>query len=320
MAGRLPAPRPRGGEGGDATATVTSGATNSTAASEASAYSRAGSGGGSTGVGFAGFAGAADSTATAGADNGYQAKASAAAQNGYDNEADSTATTSLTSAGLTSVQAKASPDSAHDASSTAIADVGSGQSFVNHGQTAYSFGTGLPDSFYLAGLVPDPSHVYDALIAPIDSLVLGAGIIGANHGNFSDSETYGGQIEYDFANAPGGQLYLGLIDGQFTGFDAGTDFDFYVDVNGTQVFDCDSDPSCQSDTTAFFDDDVILLGPATGPGLDIVVGYDFTGDGSSGFSADFIVGSVPEPPSSTLLLAAGLIFGWRLHRRAQSLT
>ncbi len=110
------------------------------------------------------------------------------------------------------VSANASvPNSVGNATTNAIANIGTGQGVSNPGQTAYAFGTGLPSPGYLAALVPASSVVYDALIAAPGSHVLGAGIVGANHDDIADSEIYDATIDFDFAANRTGDLYLGLI-------------------------------------------------------------------------------------------------------------
>ena len=57
---------------------------------------------------------------------------------------------------------------------------GSGQAFVNPGQTAYAFSTALPDKAYATTLIGGASHVASALLGPRDA-VFGTAILGANY-------------------------------------------------------------------------------------------------------------------------------------------
>ena len=56
---------------------------------------------------------------------------------------------------------------------------GSGQGFVNPGQTAYAFSTALPNKAYSATLIDGASNVAGALLGPRDE-VFGTAILGAN--------------------------------------------------------------------------------------------------------------------------------------------
>jgi hypothetical protein len=84
----------------------------------------------------------------------------------------------------------------------AIAQGGSGQTFVNPGQTAYAFSTALPQKAYSATLIGDAHNVAAALLGPRDA-IFGTAILGATSGFASST--------FDFAY--GGDLLLGLIDG-----------------------------------------------------------------------------------------------------------
>ncbi len=73
------------------------------------------------------------------------------------------------------------------ATTNAIAQGGSGQAFVNPGQTAYAFSTALPDKAYATTLIDGPSHVASALLGPRDA-VFGTAILGANFASNAPGE------------------------------------------------------------------------------------------------------------------------------------
>ena len=66
------------------------------------------------------------------------------------------------------------------ATTKAIAQGGSGQTFINPGQTAYAFSTALPDKAYASTLVDGANNVASALLGPRDA-VFGTAILGANY-------------------------------------------------------------------------------------------------------------------------------------------
>ncbi len=110
------------------------------------------------------------------------------------------------------VQSAAVAQVGSTATTNAIAQGGgSGQAFVNPGQTAYAFSTALPDKAYAATLIDGAHNVAGALLGPRD-MVFGTAILGANYApdGGGESHTYSASSTFDFGY--GGDLMLGLID------------------------------------------------------------------------------------------------------------
>jgi hypothetical protein len=227
---------------------------------------------------------------------------------GSSGAAQSTAKTSL--AGV-SVQSTAMAPTGSTATTNAIAEAGgSGQAFVNPGQTAYAFSTGRPDRAYAATLIDGASNVADALLGRRD-VVFGAAVMGANYASDGggESHTYSATSTFDFAYR--GDLLLGLIDGQQAGFTDDLGFqsmDFYVSVNGSDILDANL--TSLSVAESFFQDIVLNLGSYSGL-VDLTFGYTLVADGSGGFGVDYAFGgAVPEPSTWAMMLLgfAGLGF------------
>jgi hypothetical protein len=203
------------------------------------------------------------------------------------------------------------------ATTNAIAQGGSGQAFVNPGQTAYAFSTALPDKAYATTLIDGASHVADALLGPRDA-VFGTAILGAN---YAANAPGGVSVTSTFDFIYGGDLQLGLIGSQLTGFSSGAGFEsmeFTIAADGEEIFDRTFTSLAIAES--FFRDDVIDLGSNLGPDIDLTFGYTLIADGSGGFGFDFAVGGLgaaPEPSTWAMMLVgfAGIGFmGWR--RRA----
>jgi hypothetical protein len=201
------------------------------------------------------------------------------------------------------------------ATTNAIAQGGSGQAFVNPGQTAYAFSTALPDKAYATTLIDGASHVADALLGPRDA-VFGTAILGAN---YAANAPGGVSVTSTFDFIYGGDLQLGLIGSQLTGFSSGAGFqsmEFTIQADGVGVLDVTFGSLAISES--FFRDDVIDLGSNLGPDIDLTFGTTLIADGSGGFGFDFALGgAVPEPSTWAMILVgfAGIGFmGWR--RRA----
>jgi hypothetical protein len=239
---------------------------------------------------------------------------------GVDGEASSTAKTSFAGASVEATTTAATGSETYccnevPASTNAMTQGGSGQAFVNPGQTAYAFSTALPDKAYATSLIDGASHVASALLGTRDPL-FGTAILGANYAPDGDgvSETYSASSTFDFAYR--GDLLLGLIDDQVSGFADGQGFQsMEFTINGVDIFDTTSLAVAQS----FFHDNVIDLGSDFGPNIDLTFGYTLVADGSGGFGFDFAIGgAVPEPSTWAMMLVgfAGIGFaGWRGSRK-----
>ena len=205
-----------GGEGGSATAVA-----NASAA-----------GGGTATAEAVAPGGAANATSTDKTAKGALAQAQSTAV-GSSGKAQSTA---LTSFSFVKVQSTAVAQVGGTATTNAIAQGGgSGQAFVNPGQTAYAFSTALPDKAYSATLIDGAHDVAGALLGPRD-VVFGTAVVGANSDGVGESAT----STFDFGY--GGDLMLGLIDDQLTGFAGGLGFqsmELTVTANGVELFEFD---------------------------------------------------------------------------------
>jgi PEP-CTERM motif len=142
--------------------------------------------------------------------------------------------------------------------------------------------------------------------------VFGAAIVGANYAadGGGESDTYSASSTFDFAY--GGDLELGLIDSQLTGFSSGAGFEsieFTIEADGNEILDTTFRSLAVAES--FFHDDVIDLGSDFGPNFDLTFGYTLVADGAGGFGFDFALGgAVPEPSTWAMMLAgfAGLGF------------
>jgi hypothetical protein len=148
-------------------------------------------------------------------------------------------------------------------------------------------------------------------------VVFGAAIVGANSGG-GESHTYSATSTFDFGY--GGDLMLGLIDDQLTGFAGGLGFqsmEFTVTANGVKLLD--STFRSLAVAESFFRDRVIDLGSDFGgPGIDLTIAYNLVADGSGGFGFDFAVGgAVPEPSTWAMMLIAFAGLGYAGYRRAR---
>jgi hypothetical protein len=292
------------GDGGEAAATA-----NATAEGGGTAMAQAVATGGAGGTGSApGAVGAANATSTAETVKGALAQAQSTAL-GSSGQAQSTAKTAFVSV---SVQSSAvAPIHGGTAMTNAIAQGGAGQAFVNPGQTAYAFSTALPDKAYATTLIGGASHVASALLGPRDA-VFGTAILGANTASDGggESNTYSASSSFDFGY--GGDLQLGLIDDQVSGFAKGLGFqsmEFTIQADGVEVLDVTFGSLTIAES--FFRDDVIDLGA----NIDLTFGYTLIADGPGGFGFDLAIGgAVPEPSTWAMMLVgfAGLSFaGYR---------
>lgn len=152
--------------------------------------------------------------------------------------------------------------------------------------------------------------------------VFGTAILGANYASDGGGESlaYSASATFDFAYR--GDLLLGLIDSQQTGFDSGSGFqsiEFTIIANGVEILD--STFGSLAVAESFFHDDVIDLGSYSGP-VDLAFGYSLVADGSGGFGFDFAVGgAVPQAPTWSMMLIgfAGLgLVGRRALRGGRS--
>ena len=289
----------KGGDGGQATATANASATGGgTAIAKAIAT---GGPGGAGGMGVVtGATGAANATSSAQTARGALAQAQSTAL-GSSGQAQSTAKTSFVSV---SVQSSAvAPTNGGTATTNAIAQGGAGQAFVNPGQTAYAFSTALPDKAYATTLIGGASDVASALLGPRDA-VFGTAIMGANTApdGAGESNTYSASSTFDFGY--GGDLQLGLVDDQVSGFANGLGFqamEFTIQADGVEVLDVTFGSLAIAES--FFRDDVIDLGADLGPNIDLTFGYTLTANGPGGFGFDLAIGgAVPETSTWAMML------------------
>ncbi len=247
-----------------------------------------------------GTQGAANASSTATTDHGAIAQAESTAV-GSSGQAQSTATTGFTTSTATA-------PTGGTATTNAIAQAGgSGQTFANPGDTAYAFTVGAPDKAYSTSLISSASTVAGALLGPRDA-VFGAAILGANYASDGgESDIYTATSTIDFAY--GGDLVLGLIDDQESGFTNGAGFEsieFTIAANGATILD--KSFTSLADAASFFQDQVIDLGASYGPLIDLTFGYTLTANGPGGYGVDFAVGGAVPEPSTWAMMAAG--FAW----------
>ena len=101
-----------------------------------------------------------------------------------------------------------------------------------------------------------------------------------------ESQTYSASSTFDFGYR--GDLQLGLIDDQVSGFADGLGFqsmEFTIQADGVEVLDVTFGSLAIAES--FFRDDVIDLGSNFGPNIDLTFGYTLVADGSGGFGFDF---------------------------------
>ena len=296
--------------GGAATAS-----SNASAAGGGMAMAKAVATGGVGGQPNFGLEGVANATSSAETAKGALAQAQSTAL-GSSGQALSNA---LTSYSYVKVQSAAVAQVGSTATTNAIAQGGgSGQASVNPGQTAYAFSTALPNKAYAATLIGGASNVAGALLGPRDA-VFGTAILGANYATDGGgaSHTYSGSATFDFGY--GGDLMLGLIDDQLTGFAGGLGFqslEFTILDNGVEILDFNFKNLEVAES--FFHDSVINLGSNLGPDIDLTFGYNLVADGSGGFGFDFAVGgAVPEPSTWAMMLLGFAGLGYAGYRRAR---
>ena len=248
--------------------------------------------------------GAANASSSATTNHGAIAQAQSTAA-GSSGAANSTAETSFTNAKVLSTT---SAPTGSTATTDAIAQAGEdGQAFSNPGQTAYAFSVGAPDKAYATSLIEGAGAeaVADKL-GPRDA-IFGAAILGANYAQDGGGEslTYSATSTFDFGH--GGDLQLGLIDSQRTGFVDGGGFqslEFYVIANNVEIVDQTFGSLALADQ--FFQDQVIDLGSSLGPNVALTFGYNLVASGSGGYGVDFAVGGAVPEPSTWVMLLAGL--------------
>jgi PEP-CTERM motif len=263
-----------------------------------------------------GATGVANATSHAETAKGSLAQAQSTAV-GSSGKAQSTATTSFAGA---SVQSAAVAQAGSTATTYAIAQGGgSGQAFLNPGQTAYAFSTALPDKAYSAALIYGASNVAGALLGPRD-IVFGTAILGANYATDGGgvSHTYSASSTFDFGYR--GDLMLGLIADQHAGFAGGLGFqsmEFTILDRGVEIFDLTFNNLAVAES--FFHDSIINLGSNLGPDIDLTFAYNLVADGSGGFGFDFAVGgAVPEPSTWAMMLLGFASLGYAGYRRART--
>jgi hypothetical protein len=205
------------------------------------------------------------------------------------------------------------------ASTNAIVQGGSGQAFANPGETAYAFSTAVSNKAYAASLIGGATNVASALLGLRDA-VFGTAILGASYApdGGGQSNTYSASSTFDFGYR--GDLQLGLIDSQLTGFSSGVGFqsmEITITADGVEILDTTFRSLAVAES--FFRDDVIDLGSDLGPNIDLTFGYTLIADGPGGFGFDLAIGgAVPEPSTWAMMLVgfAGLGFaGYRSTRR-----
>jgi hypothetical protein len=299
--------------GGAATAS-----SNASAAGGGMAMAKAVATGGVGGQPNFGLGGVANATSTAETARGALAQAQSTAV-GVSGQAQSTAKTSLAGVNVQSTAAapiSGTSTNSSTATTNTIAQGGAGQAFAIPGQTAYAFSTALPDKAYATTLVGGASDVASALLGPRDA-VFGTDILGANS-LVGVSNTYSASSTFDFGY--GGDLQLGLIDDQVSGFANGVGFqsmEFTIQADGVQVLDVTFGSLAIAES--FFRDDVIDLGADFGPNIDLTFGYTLIADGPGGFGFDLAIGgAVPEPSTWAMMLVGFAGLGFAGHRSTET--
>ena len=150
--------------------------------------------------------------------------------------------------------------------------------------------------------------------------MFGTAILGASYAldGGGESDTYSVSSTFDFAYR--GDLLLGLIGSQETGFADGLGFEsmeFTIIANGVEILD--STFKSLSVAESFFRDSVIDLGSDMGPNIDLTFGYSLVADGSGGFGFDFAVGgAVPESSTWAMMLLGFAGLASAGYRRARA--
>jgi hypothetical protein len=117
----------------------------------------------------------------------------------------------------------------------------------------------------------------------------------------------------------GGDLQLGLIDSQLTGFSSGAGFEsmeFTIVADGVEILDTTFQSLAVAES--FFRDDVIDLGSDLGPNIDLTFGYTLTADGAGGFGFNLAIGgAVPESSTWAMMLVGFAGLGYAGYRQAK---
>ena len=283
----------------------------------------AGLGGGSNSPGAQGAADAVSSAAT-------QSGAAATAQSTSTGASGGAHATARTRFQAMSVQSTATAQADGGAATTsAVASAGgSGRPFANPGQSAYAFAVGAPNKAYAQAMIGGANKIAAALLRRGAS-VLGIVGLGANDTEAGASDSY--RATATFGLSPPGDLVLGLISDQMSGFTGPSDFrsvEFSIASNGTEI--ADSTFSSLATAQGFFDDRIIDLGSIAGPGVDLTFSYDLIANGPGGFGVDFAFGApsaaastsnfvvaAPEPSTWAMMLAGFVGLGLAGYRRAR---
>jgi hypothetical protein len=250
--------------------------------------------------------GTPNATSNAETEKGALAQAQSTAV-GSGGQAQSTAKTSFAGVSVQSTTVAPTDLFGITATTNATAQGGSGQAFANPVQTAYAFSTALPDKAYAATLIGGASDVASALLKPRDE-VFGTAILGANYATDGGGEslTYTASSTFDFAYR--GNLELGLIDSQLTGFASGAGFqsmEFTIEADGVEILDTTF--RSLSIAQSFFRDQVIDLGSDLGPDIDLTFGYTLVANGTGGFGLDFAIGGAVPESSTWAMMLLGLV-------------
>jgi hypothetical protein len=191
---------------------------------------------------------------------------------------------------------------------------------ANPGQTAYAFSTALPDKAYSATLIDGAHDVAAALLGARDK-VFGTAILGANYAadGGGESHTYSATSTFDFGYS--GDVLLGLIGSQETGFANGLGFqsmEFTISADGVEILDTTF--KSLSIAESFFKNSVFDLGSDFGPDIDLTFGYTLLANGSGGFGFDFALGGIAAAPETTTwsMMVIGFVgLGFAGYRRVR---
>jgi hypothetical protein len=246
--------------------------------------------------------GAANATSSASTSHGALASAQASGI-GSSGQAKSTAATSFTNLKL---QSTATAQVGGTATANASAQAGgSGPAFANPGKTAYALAVGDPSKTYAAALIGGARNVANAMLGPDDE-VFGTVILGGSYAadGGGATQTYSASAEFQFRYR--GDLSLGLIDNQPTGFLAGAGFqsvEFTVTNGGAELLD--KTFTELGDAESYFADRVVDLGRSRGAPFDLTFSYTLIASESGGFGLDFAIGDPVPEPSTWIMLALG---------------